>query len=186
MEGLLQKLDAVTPILEYGIEVDFDLEDEELDFHRDRMPYYIYWFSEFECASIQDIKRAIEFGNDDCRWDTFDKLVVEVRPTYVQYSQIWFKLKALNKNGKSYWGFDGSSPSAVVEITGCDPMKAVSSYEFSGGTAWLVLDNPFYGKEIAEDLVADLTIEVKDDDGKVLYKGTVTTDPFTVDVPDGC
>jgi hypothetical protein len=181
VEGLLQKLDAVTPILEYGIEVDFDLEDEELDFHRDRMPYYIYWFSEFECASIQDIKWAIEFGNDDCRWDTFDKLVVEVRPTYVQYSQIWFKLKALNKNGKSYWGFDGSSPSAVVEITGCDPMKAVSSYEFSGGTAWLVLDNPFYGKEIAEDLVADLTIEVKDDDGKVLYKGTVTTDPFTVD-----
>ena len=181
VEGLLQKLDAVTPILEYGIEVDFDLEDEELDFHRDRMPYYIYWFSEFECASIQDIKWAIEFGNDDCRWDTFDKLVVEVRPTYVQYSQIWFKLKALNKNGKSYWGFDGSSPSAVVEITGCDPMKAVASYEFSGGTAWLVLDNPFYGKEIAEDLVADLTIEVKDDDGKVLYKGTVTTDPFTVD-----
>ena len=45
----------------------------------------------------------------------------------------------------------------------------------------MVLDNPFYGKEIAEDLVADLTIEVKDDDGKVLYKGTVTTDPFTVD-----
>lgn len=96
--ALLEKLDATTPIVVDGEDVDFNLRDGALDFQPNRMKFYVEALAGSEVQTIEDVKGAISSGND-LFFSQFDTFVVEAPRDAKVGKPLEFLLKALDKRG---------------------------------------------------------------------------------------
>ena len=188
--ALLIELDLATPVasVEYPTEaLDLDLEDPETGFDPDKLPFYkdallglgnlpdkAEDINDVD-ASFKQIVGIIAAGNSE--YDgLFDRWTVEVQSAYL--NEIVFVIKALNKAGEAYDGWDDDSDITVNVKVDAEIAKDEEEIAavFSEQGVWTVTTpESLKFDEITEGVVATLTIKVGQDE----Y--TVTTDAFTVD-----
>jgi hypothetical protein len=112
----------------------------------------------------------------------FDRWTVEVQSAYL--NEIVFVIKALNKAGEAYDGWDDDSGITVnvkvdaeIETASEDNIEAVRLEDDRG--VWTVTTKEIEFGEITEDVVATLTITGKEAGEEIEY--VAETEPFLVD-----
>ena len=199
--ALLIELDLATPVasVEYPTEaLDLDLEDPETGFDPDKLPFYkdallglgnlpdkAEDINDVD-ASFKQIVGIIAAGNSE--YDgLFDRWTVEVQSAYL--NEIVFVIKALNKAGEAYDGWNEDSAIKVnVEVDAeiekdSDNITVVPLEDDKGSWiqgVWKVTWAPIEFDEITEGVVATLTITGPGEEGEDIEYVAVT-EPFLVD-----
>jgi len=200
--ALLIELDLATPVA--SVEdpkkaLDLDLEDPETGFDPNKLPFYkdaLLGLEELpdKAEDIDDddvdelfgqIVGIIDAGNSE--YDgLFDRWTVEVQSAYL--NEIVFVIKALNKAGKAYDGWDDDSDITVnVEVdaeiekdSGNITVEPLMDDESWIQGVWTVTWAQIEFAEITEDVVATLTITGPGKEGEDI-EYVAETEPFLVD-----
>jgi hypothetical protein len=202
--ALLIELDRATPVEIVGDPteaLDLDLEDPATGFDPDKLPFY-----KDALLKLEDLPdKAEEIGDDDVdelfgqivsiidagnlAYDgLFDRWTVEVQSAYL--NEIVFVIKALNKAGKAYDGWDDDSDITVnvkvdaeIEQDFEDNIEADPLTDGDGWIqgVWTVTTERIEFDEITEDVVATLTITGPGKEAGEEIEYVAETEPFLVD-----
>ncbi|HBG09390.1 MAG TPA: hypothetical protein DDX25_05170, partial [Firmicutes bacterium] len=156
--GLLQMLDRATPIAvqkgEDRVEVDFDLEDQELEFDPALVNLYkreLAGFTlgdQFTSEAVADVRHRLKGV-----YNQFESLTVEVKEAMVRsQGGIELVVKAFDKKGRPFLGFDGKElddAQVFFHLPEGDWAEAEATPvgQVAGGTAKFVVKadhNPIY------------------------------------------
>lgn len=185
--GLLQMLDRATPIAvqkgEDRVEVDFDLEDQELEFDPALVNLYkreLAGFTlgdQFTSEAVADVRHRLKGV-----YNQFESLTVEVKEAMVRsQGGIELVVKAFDKKGRPFLGFDGKElddAQVFFHLPEGDWAEAEATPvgQVKNGTAEFVVKadhNPIYTiTEVSAALIAFTADGVRLD---------VRSGPFTVD-----
>jgi hypothetical protein len=205
--ALLIELDRATPVEIVGDPteaLDLDLEDPETGFDPNKLPFYKDAL--LDLLELEDLPDKAENINDNdvdelfgqivgiiaagnLAYDRlFDRWTVEVQSAYLD--KIVFVIKALNKAGEAYDGWNEDSEITVnvevdaeIEKGSQDNIEAVPLEDDEENWirgVWTVTTAQIEFAEITEDVVATLTITGPGKEGEDIEYVAVT-EPFLVD-----
>jgi hypothetical protein len=201
--ALLIELDLATPVA--SVEdpkkaLDLDLEDSETGFDPNKLPFYKAALLDLGNlpdkaedindvdASFKQIVGIIDTGNSE--YDgLFDRWTVEVQSAYLE--EIVFVIKALNKAGEAYDGWNKASNIRVnVEVDAeieQDSEDNITAKPLTDEGSWIqgvwtVTTEQIKFDEITEGVVATLTITITGPgEGGEEIEYVAETEPFLVD-----
>jgi hypothetical protein len=203
--ALLIELDLATPVASVGnpkTALDLDLEDSKTGFDPDKLPFYkdallglVNLPDKAENIDDDDVDDWFEqivgiIAEGNSKYDSlFDRWTVEVQSAYL--NEIVFVIKALNKAGKAYDGWNQASGITVdVEVDAeieKDSEDDITAAPLMGDNGWIqgvwtVTTEEIKFAEITEDVVATLTITITGSgEGGQEIEYVAETEPFLVD-----